>query len=104
VADNYYFCANKGCSTGYFSLTGQVISKQLLKSNNDIQTDKLCYCFDIDTAQYITALQNSCAEPIKNFVIEKTQLGYCACEIRNPSGQCCLACFKILEKQYNTEK
>ncbi|MCF6204409.1 MAG: hypothetical protein L3J59_12215, partial [Methylococcaceae bacterium] len=61
--------------------------------------NKLCYCFDVNVAEYIQALKNNTASEIKNFVIQKTKSGECACEIRNPSGQCCLANFKQLEKK-----
>lgn len=96
VSGMYYFCPNKDCATAYFSNTGKNIPKQHLTTHQDLQNDKLCYCFDIDAADYQAALNSNQAEAIKNFVIEKTKSGECACEIRNPSGQCCLSKFKQL--------
>ena len=98
VSDSYYFCATKECAVGYFSDDGNKIPKQHFRSYQDLMDDKLCYCFDIDSAQYQAALLENKAEPIKNFVLQKTKSGDCACETRNPSGQCCLANFKHLEK------
>lgn len=98
ISDDYYFCSAKDCATAYFSMTGNRISKQQLTSHQAILSDKLCYCFDIATADYLTALNTKQAEAIKNFVIERTKSGECACELKNPSGQCCLAKFKLLEK------
>ena len=95
---SYYYCADKACSVGYFSLDGKVISKQQLRAFIKPENNKLCYCFDINTEQYINALRDETATKIKKFVIQKTKSGDCACEIRNPSGQCCLANFKHLEK------
>lgn len=98
VSDNYYFCPNKGCDIAYFSSAGNKIPKKHLISCLDIQKEKLCYCFDIDTAVYVTAFNTNNAEPIKNFVIQRTKSGDCACEERNPSGQCYLTKFKHLDK------
>lgn len=98
VADTYHFCAAKQCSIAYFSIDGQRIAKQHLRTCTEIQNDKLCYCFDIDAGQYLSAMRANQFAPIKDFVIQRTKVGECACEIRNPSGQCCLAHFKALEK------
>ncbi|MDP2903400.1 MAG: hypothetical protein Q8N96_09885 [Methylovulum sp.] len=102
--ETYYFCPAKDCSVGYFSSTGHIIAKQSLRTYQEIEDDKLCYCFDINTEQYLSALTANNAEPIKNFVIQKTKSGDCACEIKNPSGQCCLANFKMLEKNNLSSK
>jgi Zinc binding domain len=97
ISDSYYFCLSRDCATAYFSVAGNTIPKRQLTTYQEIQNDKLCYCFDIDTADYLTALSTNKAE-IKNFVIQRTKSGECACELKNPSGQCCLAKFKHLDK------
>jgi len=96
--DTYYFCPSKQCTTAYFSIAGNSIPKQHLRTYQEIQNDKLCYCFDIDTDQYLSAISANHAESIKDFVIQRTKSGECACEFRNPSGQCCLAKFKHFDK------
>ncbi len=95
---SYFYCAGESCSVGYFSQEGMVVSKNQLRAFDELN-NKLCYCFDVNVAEYIQALKNNTASEIKNFVIQKTKSGECACEIRNPSGQCCLANFKQLEKK-----
>jgi len=94
----YHYCVEKTCSVGYFSQEGVIIPKEQLRAFGEHQNNKLCYCFDVNTEQYINALKGNSADKIKKFVIQKTKSGDCACEIRNPSGQCCLASFKQLEK------
>ncbi|WNB75935.1 MULTISPECIES: putative iron-sulfur cluster-binding metallochaperone [Methylomonas] len=101
ITDSYYFCPAKTCPVGYFSSAANIIPKQHLRSYQAIQNDELCYCFDIDAEQYLSALKVQRAEPIKDFVMQRTKAGECACEIRNPSGQCCLANFKRLENEQN---
>ena len=94
ISGSYYFCPSKSCATAYFSIAGINIPKQQLTTYKAIQNDKLCFCFDINASDYLTALSTGNAEAIKNFVILRTKSGECACETRNPSGQCCLAKFK----------
>jgi hypothetical protein len=98
IANSYYFCPAKTCPIAYFSNADHTIPKQHLRSYKAIQNDALCYCFDIDAEQYLSALKDQRAEPIKAFVMHRTKAGECACAIRNPSGECCLANFKRLEK------
>ncbi len=103
AADTYFFCPTKHCSIGYFSIAGNTVPKQLLSTYQEIQDDKLCYCFDIDAGDYLASLRSHpTGSSIKNFVIQRTKSGDCACEIRNPSGQCCLGKFKDLEKRQGT--
>ena len=97
IPDSYYFCPTKTCPVAYFSRTGNTVPKQYLKSYQAIQNDMLCYCFDINADQYLSALKTKSGNAMKNFVVQRTKAGECACEIRNPSGQCCLADFKRLE-------
>jgi hypothetical protein len=87
ITDHYYFCPTKSCSIGYFSTSGNCILKPQLRTYSDIQQDQLCYCFDIHLAD----LNANQADAIKNFVIQQTREHVCACDIKNPSGQCCLA-------------
>ncbi|QFY43935.1 hypothetical protein F6R98_15925 [Candidatus Methylospira mobilis] len=97
-SEKYYFCPSKECTVGYFSSTGHIIPKQRLRTYQEINDDKLCYCFDINADQYLSALHANNSDAVKSFVIQKTKSGDCACDIKNPSGQCCLAKFKILER------
>ena len=99
TTESYYFCSAKTCSVGYFSSAGNIIPKQHLRNYPAIQNDALCYCFDIDASQYLSAIKAHRAELIKEFVMQRTKASECACEIRNPSGQCCLANFKRLENE-----
>ena len=67
--DSYYYCADKTCSVGYFSQGGITISKNQLRAFTELKHDKLCYCFDITTEQYVNSLKDETTDTIKNFVI-----------------------------------
>lgn len=94
----YYYCHTQECNTAYFSLNG-TFNKRHLKNYHKIQQNWLCYCFDISAQDYQNALINGNSQAIKNFVNKQTKAALCACEIQNPSGQCCLAKFKRLERE-----
>ena len=73
IVSDAYYCAVKECTIGYFSIAGGIIAKVHIKTYKDIIGDKLCYCFDIDAAQYLSVLANNTARTIKNSIVEKTK-------------------------------
>ena len=93
----YLFCANRDCTTGYFSPFA-LIPKSQIRAFQPGQTAMLCHCFDISEAAYRTALADGTAATIRDFVVQQTKEGLCSCESRNPSGRCCLASFRQMEK------
>jgi hypothetical protein len=97
----YYFCATLDCFIGYFSVVDQITQQNLI-ANSPIKINLLCYCFDISIDDYQSALVNHTSKIIKDFVTDNTKKGRCACEIKNPSGRCCLTQFKQLEDSKKT--
>ncbi|MDH5433929.1 MAG: hypothetical protein OEY19_08275 [Gammaproteobacteria bacterium] len=89
--NNYYFCGNRDCELVYFDTEGNGFNKkQMSKSTqeslfNDVKT--ICFCY------HITEKQIKDKPELKDFVIEQTKSGHCACNIKNPSGLCCLKSF-----------
>lgn len=94
------FCSNQDCDIGYFSASG-IIPKSRLRAFRPGQQAMLCHCFDISKPAYRTALLDGTAAEIKAFVVQQTKDGLCACESRNPSGRCCLAGFRQMEKAHD---
>jgi len=97
---DYACCANPDCNTGYFS-TSSTIPKSRFRAFQPGQLAMLCHCFDISKPVYRRALAEGTAEAIKAFVVQQTKEKLCACESRNPSGRCCLADFKRMEKAHD---
>lgn len=95
--EDYAFCPNQACVTGYFSAFRRIPKLKLRAFKNSPQA-LLCHCFDVSQAVYQNAIQSGAAETIKAFIVQQTKSGACACEARNPSGRCCLADFTRLEK------
>lgn len=88
---DYYFCSDPDCEVVYFAEDNSVIKQSQLRTEVGIKQDSadatLCYCFGISKQEAETNTQ------LKSFVLEQTKQASCACEIRNPSGRCCLKDF-----------
>ena len=57
-------------------------------ANQEVNPDSmLCYCYEITWQDYYDN------PSLKDYVIEQTRQGNCECEIKNPSGRCCLRDF-----------
>ncbi len=97
VEGGYAFCTNRDCATAYFAIS-DMIPKASLRAFRFDQEAMLCHCFDISESVYRAALTDGTAEAMKAFVVQQTKDGLCACESRNPSGRCCLADFRQIEK------
>lgn len=95
-ATQYYFCAAPGCDVVYFPSTpdaptfsrDDLLVRVGAKESGEEAT--LCYCFGISRGQIRTEVEAagrcSAGEKIK----AEIQAGRCACEVKNPSGKCCL--------------
>jgi len=95
-SQRYYFCDSPLCDVVYFGeddtvftieeLRGPIGQKQV--GLERLPQDKtICYCFGVTQRD----AENDPAAKV--FVIQQTGEGGCACEIRNPSGRCCLKDF-----------
>lgn len=96
IEQDYYFCSERTCPVVYFAEDNSLILQEALrtavgqKGGTDdaaFLTGTLCYCFDVTYGQ---ARQD---DDIKKFVVAKTKARQCACEVRNPTGRCCLKDF-----------
>ncbi len=88
--DGFFFCSNPECDTVYFNkkrniyITKDKITTEIgLKKKNPPK--KICYCFDF----YIEDVVRDRKGVIENISRKIKEYG-CECEIKNPSGRCCL--------------
>jgi hypothetical protein len=93
----YYFCKNPNCSTVYFCADDLKYSMDDVrwpigqKSSDDNR--QICYCFDVTFDQVVDEFAATGRSETKEFVMAQTKAKNCACEVRNPSGRCCLVDF-----------
>jgi len=93
--EGFYFCETPSCRVVYFNNEQDIyLHKEDIKIRVGIKETQdpipVCYCFgwtkdkifnQIKQLGYSTAVQQ---------ITEKVKAGECACEIKNPSGRCCL--------------
>lgn len=88
----WYFCDSPDCYVVYFGPADRIITQEELRSpigqKSHLPERTLCYCFDVQQQDY-----DKQPNLTKDFVIDQTRSNTCDCEIRNPSGRCCLKDF-----------
>lgn len=89
--DKYYFCDDPDCDVVYFGFNGSVINKSELRTivgrKEKSDEELVCYCFGVSKK---LARQSP---DIKIYVTQQTKENNCSCDVKNPSGRCCLKDF-----------
>ena len=89
----FWVCHDPACPTVYFSEGANVISAQELRTEPGFKngtTGLICYCFLYrreDIAREIAARGTT---TVFEAIQQEVKAGNCACQVRNPSGGCCL--------------
>ncbi len=89
----YLFCRTPDCDAVYFSPEA-VFRKADLKVRVGVKETEgpvpLCYCFDYTRAHVRRDIEERGATDILERIKAEVKASYCACEVKNPSGDCCL--------------
>ncbi len=95
--NGYYFCKNNQCDVVYFDTKGTLFElgdvRGKIGEKDHSPKRQICYCFDVTFDQVEAEIEEHGFSSIKEFVKSQTKLKNCACEIRNPTGKCCLINF-----------
>jgi|SRR6266852_334282 len=90
---SYSFCRTTECDVVYFS-DQAVFRKPDLKVRVGIKETAdpvpLCYCFDYSREDMRRHIESTGRTTILEEIKAEVQSGFCACEVKNPSGACCL--------------
>ena len=92
----YYFCNAQECDVVYFGFDAAAPRfgrKDLLvrvgaKEKSD--PIPICYCFGFARHDIWEEAQRTGSSAISEKVRAEIKAGRCACEVKNPSGKCCL--------------
>lgn len=92
----YYFCAAPGCDVVYFPShpsaptfrTGDLWVRVGLKAERD--PIPVCYCFGVERQEIADEVQWTGRSAVSERIKAEIRAGNCACEVKNPSGNCCL--------------
>jgi hypothetical protein len=103
---HYYFCAEPDCDVVYFSEDGSQLFHtrdvrepvyQKEPNNPDVL---VCYCFRHTLGDIQQELASTGTSSALEDVTAGIQAGQCACDWRNPQGDCCLGNIRRLMKQF----
>ena len=90
----YKFCSSENCPAVYYSASGEMFTvadvRELAAAKTKGDERPLCYCFGFTEGfarlEIERTGESSVPKQVSRFIKEKL----CSCEIRNPSGVCCL--------------
>ncbi len=101
--EHYRYCSTPGCPVVYWGDDGVVLHQSEVRvpvNAKDAGPDvPLCYCFGHtrrSIAQEIAAHGRSTVSAV---IAREIKAGHCACEVKNPSGRCCLGDVRSYEKR-----
>jgi hypothetical protein len=92
----YYFCEGKDCDVVYFALDPQapvfrrvdLLVRVGVKQTAD--PIPVCYCFGFTRRDIREEIAETGRSMIPEQIRAEVEAGNCACEVKNPSGKCCL--------------
>lgn len=91
----YYYCFDPNCAVVYFSnqsvpyfTVDDVKVKVLAKDKGD--DVNVCYCFDWTRGRIKKEIATTGKSTASHEIAREVKAGNCACDIKNPKGECCL--------------
>jgi CopZ-like zinc binding protein len=95
-AAQYYFCTAPSCDVVYFPSNPEAASfsrDDLLVRVGAKESDEeapVCYCFGFSRRHIREEVEAAGGSSVAEKIRAEIQAGRCACEVKNPSGKCCL--------------
>ena len=92
----YYFCEAADCDVVYFPFNSQAPlfrRADLLVRVGSKETEDpipVCYCFGFTREDIQKEITETGESTVANRISAEVKAGNCACEVKNPSGKCCL--------------
>ncbi len=92
----YYFCDSPDCEVVYFPFDpqapsfrrGDLIVRVGAKETAD--PIPICYCFGFARQDIWDEIRKTGKSSVAERIRAEVEAGRCACEVKNPSGKCCL--------------
>ena len=88
-------CMGAGCDVVYFGDAGAVVHVGDLRVapgfKNLGPSALLCYCFPLSRGELARKAGTGGASDIIARIASEVRAGNCACDVRNPTGRCCLS-------------
>ena len=94
--DQYYFCEARDCDVVYFPFDPQAPTFRrqdlVVRVGAKERADPIpiCYCFGFTRKDIEDEIAASGRSTVAERISAEVKQGNCACEVKNPSGKCCL--------------
>ncbi len=105
----YYFCRDATCPTVYYSADGsqrfnETDLREKVYQKHQADDDVLvCYCFQHTVGSIRKELEQTGVSTVVDSINAAIHAGQCACDIRNPQGDCCLGNVRVLLERLKGE-
>jgi len=92
----YYFCEAHDCDVVYFALDSQApvfrCADLLVRVGAKATADPIpiCYCFGFSKKDIEDEIRSTGKSTVAERITEEVEADRCACEVKTPSGKCCL--------------
>lgn len=104
---SFWLCRDADCDAVYFGEDGQLLRIADLRVVPGFKRKSrerlVCYCFDYRREDIEKELRSNGYTTIPERITAEVKAGNCACEVRNPSGKCCLGEGKKAEQEIRRE-
>jgi hypothetical protein len=96
----YYFCEARDCDVVYFSVDPQAPifrrADLLVRVGAKEEADPIpvCYCFGFTRKDIENEIAATGRSTVGDRITVEVKAGNCACEVKNPSGKCCLGMWR----------
>lgn len=100
----YYYCTAPDCNVVYFSnedvprFTVEDISVKALSKDNGDDVN-VCYCFNWTRGRIKEEIAQTGRSTASLQIAQEVKAGTCACDIKNPKGECCLGDVNAVVKE-----
>ncbi len=92
----YYFCDSSDCAVVYFALDAEAprFRREDLAvrvgAKETADPIPICYCFGFTRQDIWDEIRSTGKSTVAKRITEEVEADRCACEVKNPSGKCCL--------------
>jgi len=90
----YWLCRELGCEVVYFGEDATALTASDMNVAPGFKSRSpealVCYCFQYRRGEIEAELLADGHTSIPDRITAEVQAGNCACEVRNPTGRCCL--------------
>jgi hypothetical protein len=92
----YYFCDASDCELVYFALDAEAPTFRRedlvvrVGAKETADPIPICYCFGFTRQDICDEIGSTGKSTVAERIKPEVEAGHCACEVKNPSGKCCL--------------